>query len=58
MQLEKYELEKSKSEDVFYFMSEGTKNILKIVKYDLIPNPQDIYFLMELNFIILVLAMF
>jgi hypothetical protein len=41
MQLEKYNLEKSKSEDVFYFMSEGTKNILKIVKYDLIPNPQD-----------------
>ena len=41
MQLDRYNLEKSKSEDVFYFISEGAKNILKIVKYDLIPNPQD-----------------
>jgi hypothetical protein len=41
MILEKYELEKSKNEEVFHFLSKGNKEILKIVKYDLIPNPQD-----------------
>lgn len=41
MKLEKYQLKSSVTNQIFYFISEGRKKILKKVEYAQLKNPQD-----------------